>query len=71
MGVLPLENFFKIMQFSPKSNFTSGFFIPLQGKNHAFSPNIIGHGPLPLAVKKSPDCIRQTHHSGTFVLAIF
>jgi hypothetical protein len=54
MGVFPSENFFKITQFSPKSNFTSGFFIPLQGKNHAIFPKIIGRGPLPLAVKKSP-----------------
>jgi hypothetical protein len=53
MGAFPSENFFKIMQFSKKSNFTSGFFIPLQGKNHAIFPKIIGSGPLPLAVKKS------------------
>jgi hypothetical protein len=54
MGVFPSENVFKIMQFSPKSNFTSGFFILLPGKNHAIFPKIIGHGPLPLAVNKSP-----------------
>jgi hypothetical protein len=42
------------MQFSQKSNFTSGFFFPLQGKNHAIFTKIIGHGPLPLAMKKSP-----------------
>jgi hypothetical protein len=59
MGVFPLENFFKIMQFSPKSNFTSGFFIPLQGKINAFFPNIIGRGPLPLTVKKSPEYTSQ------------
>jgi hypothetical protein len=51
MGAFPSENFFKIMQFSPKSNFISGFFIPLQGKNHAIFPKIIGRGSLPLAVK--------------------
>jgi hypothetical protein len=55
MGAFPSENFFKIMQFFPKSNFTSGFFIPLQRQNHAIFPKIIGHGPLPLALKKSPD----------------
>jgi hypothetical protein len=56
MGVFPSENFFKnkIMQFSPKSNFTSGFFIPLQVKKSRYFPKIIGHGPLPLAMKKSP-----------------
>jgi hypothetical protein len=62
-GRLPSENFFKIMQFSPKSNFTSGFFIPLYRKNHAIFPKFIGHGPLPQAVKKSPArlCERAIH----------
>jgi hypothetical protein len=54
MGAFPSENVFKIMQFSPKSNCTSGFFIPLQGKNPAIFPKITDLGPLPLAVKKSP-----------------
>jgi hypothetical protein len=33
---------------------TSGFFIPLQSKYDAIFPKIIGHGPLPVTVIKSP-----------------
>jgi hypothetical protein len=55
MGTFPSENFFKIVEFAAKINFTSVFFIPLQRKkNHAIFPKIIGHEPLPLAVKTMP-----------------
>jgi hypothetical protein len=53
MGAFPSVNFFKIMQFSPQNNFTSFLFHSLKRKNHAIFLKIIGHGPLPLAVKKS------------------
>jgi hypothetical protein len=53
MGAFPSENFFKIMQFSPTSNFASGLFIPLWRINQAIFPKIIGHESLPHAVKKA------------------
>jgi hypothetical protein len=53
MGAFPSEKFFKIMQFSPETNFTEGFFIPFPRRNHAFFPKPIGQWSLPQAVKKA------------------
>jgi hypothetical protein len=54
MGVIPSEHYFKIMQFSPKSNFTSGFFIPLQGKKSRYFPqNYRAWVPSPGSEKKA------------------
>jgi hypothetical protein len=47
MGAFPSENFFKIMQFSPKSNFTSGFLFPLREKMTLFSQKLLGMGTFP------------------------